>query len=245
MVRADGETAPEGPSVPDPLRGRRRPGLRGGRRRATGAGRAAEAIREVRPDAPPGEDPAGAVPAAAAEYPTGPSRGDRPGTFDLLGFTHYWGRSLKGNWVVKRKTAKDRFSRALQSVAAVVPRASPPPGQRAVGALTAKLRGHYGYYGITGNSRSLLDFLYQVTRAWHKWLCRRSTRRGSRGSASATGAALPAAPGTAPKRPSRHVANPWPEEPDAGIAHVRICGGPGWATARGYPTVEREVERVM
>jgi group II intron reverse transcriptase/maturase len=39
---------------------------------------------------------------------------DRPGTFDFLGFTHYWAVSLKGYWVVKVKTAKDRFSRAVK-----------------------------------------------------------------------------------------------------------------------------------
>ena len=37
-----------------------------------------------------------------------------PRTFDFLGFTHYWGRSLQGVWVVRRKTAKSRFRRALQ-----------------------------------------------------------------------------------------------------------------------------------
>ena len=41
---------------------------------------------------------------------------DRPGTFDLLGFTHYWGVSLKGYWVVKLKTATDRFTRAVRSI---------------------------------------------------------------------------------------------------------------------------------
>ncbi|RJO68795.1 MAG: group II intron reverse transcriptase/maturase [Myxococcales bacterium] len=39
---------------------------------------------------------------------------DRPGTFDFLGFTHYWGKSLKGKWVVLRKTAADRFRRGLR-----------------------------------------------------------------------------------------------------------------------------------
>ena len=39
--------------------------------------------------------------------------GGRPGTFDFLGFTHFWGRSLKGNWVVKRRTAAKRFNRIL------------------------------------------------------------------------------------------------------------------------------------
>ena len=47
-----------------------------------------------------------------------PDKRPRGGTqrgrsFTMLGFTHYWGRSRKGRWVVKRKTAKDRFSRAL------------------------------------------------------------------------------------------------------------------------------------
>ena len=47
-----------------------------------------------------------------------PSKSQRGGSqrersFAMLGFTHYWGRSRKGRWVVKRKTAKDRFSLAL------------------------------------------------------------------------------------------------------------------------------------
>jgi len=41
-----------------------------------------------------------------------------PRSFDFLGFTLYWGRSRKGNWVVRRKTAKDRLSRALRAVEA-------------------------------------------------------------------------------------------------------------------------------
>ena len=36
-----------------------------------------------------------------------------PKTFDFLGFTHYWGRSRQGAWVVKRKTAESRLKRAL------------------------------------------------------------------------------------------------------------------------------------
>src|SRR6201986_1414959 len=75
MVRADGQTPPEGAGVPDPLRRRRGPGVRGGRRRATGPGRAPEAVREVRPDPPSGEDPAGAVPGASTGGPPGPPPG--------------------------------------------------------------------------------------------------------------------------------------------------------------------------
>ena len=54
-----------------------------------------------------------------------PDGASEPGTFDLLGFTHYWGRSRKGVWVVKRRTAASRFRRALTRIAAMVP-AQPP-----------------------------------------------------------------------------------------------------------------------
>ena len=40
-----------------------------------------------------------------------------PGTFELLGFTRYRGLSRKGNWVVKRKTAPSRLTRALRMIA--------------------------------------------------------------------------------------------------------------------------------
>jgi hypothetical protein len=39
-----------------------------------------------------------------------------PGSFDFLGFTHYWSRSKKGFWVVKRKTAASRFHRAVTTI---------------------------------------------------------------------------------------------------------------------------------
>ena len=105
--------------------------------------------------------------------PPGP-REERPGTFDFLGFTHYWGRTLKGNWTVKRKTAKDRFRRSLKAIAewCRVHRHRSLPEQWA--ALTAKLRGHFAYYGITGNSRSIGSFRHHARRVWHKWLSRRS-----------------------------------------------------------------------
>ena len=41
----------------------------------------------------------------------------RPDTFDLLGFTHYWAKSRKGFWVVKQKTAADRFRCGLKRIA--------------------------------------------------------------------------------------------------------------------------------
>ncbi|MCA9759902.1 MAG: group II intron reverse transcriptase/maturase, partial [Candidatus Eisenbacteria bacterium] len=42
--------------------------------------------------------------------------------------------------------------------------------------LNRKLRGHFGYYGITGNSKALGNFVWSVRRIWRKWLDRRSQR---------------------------------------------------------------------
>ena len=38
------------------------------------------------------------------------------------------------------------------------------------------MRGHFNYFGVSGNFRSLLNYADAVRRAWHKWLCRRSQR---------------------------------------------------------------------
>jgi RNA-directed DNA polymerase len=104
-------------------------------------------------------------------------RDDRPGTLDLLGFTHYWGRSLKGYWVVKLKTAADRFSRAVRSIDSWCRDNRHISINEQQQKLNQKLRGHYAYYGVTGNSGALSRFLWEVERHWRKWLYRRSRSR--------------------------------------------------------------------
>lgn len=102
---------------------------------------------------------------------------DRSNTFDLLGFTHYWAKSWQGHWAIRRKTASKRLSRAIQAVYDWCRdhRHWPVSKQHAV--LCMKLRGHYQYYGVTGNWRSLQGFVRAVERAWRTWLNRRSQHR--------------------------------------------------------------------
>jgi RNA-directed DNA polymerase len=95
-------------------------------------------------------------------------------TFDLLGFTHYWGLTLKRTWVVKRKTASDRFRRALKKTAAWCRAHRHDAVCEQWKTLGQKLKGHYEYYGITGNSLALASFYHGVRRVWIKWLGRRS-----------------------------------------------------------------------
>ena len=108
-----------------------------------------------------------------------------PGTFNFLGFTHYWGLSRKpspkGNppkrWFAMQKTAKDRLSRALRRFSEWCRwhRHDPLDTQHLM--LVKKLKGHYAYYGITGNFPALARVFYAVRRIWRKALARRSQQR--------------------------------------------------------------------
>lgn len=107
-----------------------------------------------------------------------PPRDDRPDTFDFLGFTHFWGRSSKGNWVVKQQTARMRFSRAMKAIALWCRRHRHVPVADQHKMLASKLRGHYGYYGVLFNRNALKRFKHFVEQVWVKWLRRRSQRAG-------------------------------------------------------------------
>ena len=105
-----------------------------------------------------------------------PESGGRPGTFDLLGFTHYWGLSRKGKWVVMRKTAGDRLGRALRRISHWCRLKRHQPIKVQHQGLVQKLRGHIGYFGITGNFRGVQHFCKEAVHVWRKWLSRRSQR---------------------------------------------------------------------
>jgi RNA-directed DNA polymerase len=98
------------------------------------------------------------------------------GSFDFLGFTHYWSQSQKGNWVVKRKTAGSRFHRAVKKIGEWCRLNRHKPIGEQHQSLWQKLRGHFAYYGVIGNLVCLQRFRYEVVRLWRKWLSRRKRR---------------------------------------------------------------------
>jgi len=100
-----------------------------------------------------------------------------PGTFDFLGFTHYWGESRRGFQVLKRKTAKDRIRRTLKALNQWCRSNRHMPVKEQHQILSRKLQGHCAYYGITGNSPCLRAVRNQVERIWRKWLNRRSQKK--------------------------------------------------------------------
>ncbi|MCX4239065.1 group II intron reverse transcriptase/maturase [Paraliomyxa miuraensis] len=103
-------------------------------------------------------------------------RDGRPETFDFLGFTHFWGKSRRGRWIVRRKTMRTRLSRSIIAVDrwCRLNRHQPVAVQSAE--LGRKLRGHYAYYGLRGNADALGEFHFRVRQRWRKWLSTRSQR---------------------------------------------------------------------
>lgn len=106
------------------------------------------------------------------------SRGERPATFDFLGFTHYCSRSRDGKrFRMKRKTISKRFTAKLVGYKEWLRANRTLPTAQILETTAAKLRGHIAYYGVTDNSRSINSFSYQVVQTLFKWL----NRRGKRG----------------------------------------------------------------
>lgn len=100
----------------------------------------------------------------------------KPGTFDFLGFTHHWGLSRRGYWVVLKRTANDRFTRTLRRIRdwCRTHRHAKIEEQRR--ALAQKLQGHYAYFGVTSNIRALKRLLHETEAIWREWLSRRSQK---------------------------------------------------------------------
>ncbi len=107
-----------------------------------------------------------------------PGKRERSGiyerTFDFLGFTHYWGKSLKGRYVVKRKTAGKRIRRFMRTIWEWCRKNRHLPLSEQYQVLSQKLRGYNQYYGIIGNYDVLKTVRWRTKRMWRYWLSRRS-----------------------------------------------------------------------
>ena len=96
------------------------------------------------------------------------------GTFDFLGFTFYWAKSLKGYWVIKKKTAGRRLNRFLKMLWKWCRANRHVPMVDQYMTLCSKLRGFYQYYGVRSNFKALEVVFEYAEKAWRYWLSRRS-----------------------------------------------------------------------
>jgi len=101
----------------------------------------------------------------------------QPNTFNFLGFTHYWGKSRRGNRTLCRKTSRKRFCRACKDLSTWLKEIRCTEQVKEWWpTLQAKLRGHYQYYGISGNGRMITRYHHVTNRLVFKWLNRRSQK---------------------------------------------------------------------
>lgn len=82
-------------------------------------------------------------------------RGESGRSFDFLGFTHYLGKSRKGNKVLKRKTSSKRLTRVIVNICKFIKLNRHMKLRELIAAINVKLRGHFSYYGITFNSSGI------------------------------------------------------------------------------------------
>ena len=102
----------------------------------------------------------------------------KPATFDFLGFTHYCDRTRDGRFAIKVKTSRKRMKRGLQTMEEWLKTIRNKLPMRDIWPLlTMKLRGHYQYYGVSGNFEGIQKFYQQTRRATFKWLNRRSQKK--------------------------------------------------------------------
>jgi group II intron reverse transcriptase/maturase len=123
-----------------------------------------QAASQETPNTPPASNP-------------GDGSGTGNGTFDFLGFTWYWARSRKGNWVIKKRTSKKRLKRTQKSYWewCRINRHMLIADQYKK--LSQKLRGFYQYAGVKCNYAAMETVLESVKHAWRYWLGRRHRSR--------------------------------------------------------------------
>ncbi|UOQ86628.1 group II intron reverse transcriptase/maturase [Gracilibacillus salinarum] len=101
----------------------------------------------------------------------------KPSTFDFLGFTHYCGKSKKGNFRVKRKTSNKKVRSKLKKQKAWLKAHRTMDIKDIMYKMYQSLVGYYNYYCITDNYHTVEQFLYKVEQLIYKWMNRRSQRK--------------------------------------------------------------------
>lgn len=97
--------------------------------------------------------------------------------FEFLGFEFRWGLTVKGEDIIKRRTAPGKLRKSLAAFTQWCKEMRNKRLRRLFPKLIAKLRGYNNYYGLIGNYSSLSKFYEQVKKILYKWLNRRSQRR--------------------------------------------------------------------
>lgn len=103
-------------------------------------------------------------------------RGKKVETIYFLGFTHFCTRNRKGNFMVGRKTEKSRLRRSIKKITDKMRQIRHWTIKDQVDKINQILRGHYNYYGMGGNLKSMYRIYYKAEKYLRKMLSSRSQK---------------------------------------------------------------------
>jgi RNA-directed DNA polymerase len=151
----------------------------------------------------------------------------KPETFTFLGFTLICGKSRRGNFLVKRKTRRDRMIGKIKEVKQTLRRLMHQPIPEQGRWLRQVVTGYFAYHAVPTNSRALRAFRLEISKLWLRTLRQRSQKDGF------TWARITKL--IDDWLPKPRILHPWPEQrfavkyprraPYAGKLHVRCCAG--------------------
>ena len=151
----------------------------------------------------------------------------KPESFNFLGFTFLCGQTHRGEFVLKRKSRRDRMRAKLKEVKEGLRRRMhqriPEQGRW----LKQVVTGYFNYHAVPTNGRALAAFRFFVTELWKRTLQRRSQKDGTTWARMTrlANAWLPT-PRILHPAPQVRFAVIHPRwEPYAGKPHVRFCAG--------------------
>jgi RNA-directed DNA polymerase len=100
----------------------------------------------------------------------------KPETFTFLGFLFVCGKSRRGQFLVHRKSRRDRMQAKLKEVKQELRKRMHQPIPEQGRWLAQVVRGYFAYHAVPTNRASIGAFRRYVVRLWHRTLRRRSQK---------------------------------------------------------------------
>jgi RNA-directed DNA polymerase len=100
----------------------------------------------------------------------------KPETFNFLGFTFICGRSRRGDFLLKRKSRRDRVRAKLREIKEELWRRMHQPIPEQGSWLAQVIRGFFNYHAVPTNFAALSKFRHQIVWLWFRTLRRRSQK---------------------------------------------------------------------
>lgn len=103
----------------------------------------------------------------------------KPDSFKFLGFTFICGKSLRGNFLLKRRSRRDRMKAKIKEVAGELRRRMHQSIPEQGTWLKQVITGYFAYHAVPTNWAALGAFRDEITKRW-QWTLQRRSQKGSR-----------------------------------------------------------------